>query len=211
MQKTKITDIVTSRTVWAGVIMAIVALFNIFTHDIIPHSAEVKAASALVVLACLLGIILFRARARNLLRFGSDDKSIMALVLAPLILSGLFTQGCMSIGSMKDTWDKMTPAEQTLVVADSLQKGHLRLKEIYLEVYNSVDEKTKDKMMTSLAPKINRAQTLIELFVTAAIAWNETKVKPENIDVLKADAQTAYGGVSTELQSISVTSGGSAK
>ena len=204
----KMNSIVTSRTVWAGVIMALVALFNIFTHDILPHSMLAKATSATIVLLCLAAVIVFRARARTLLHVGSDDKSVAALVVAPLLLMGLFTQGCTSVTNVKDTWDKLTPAEQTLYISDSLQKGHLRLKEIYLEVYNAADDKMKDKMMTSLAPKINRAQTLIEIFVTAAVLWNETKMKPDNIDMLKADAQTAYGDVSTELQNMSKTAGG---
>lgn len=205
---TKKHAIVTSRTVWAGIIMAIAALFNIFTHDILPHSMEAKIASAGIVIMCLVGIIIFRMKARNIIEIGSDDKSVVALVLAPLILTGLFTQGCMSVNNVKESWDRMTPAEQTLVVADSLQKGHLRLKEIYLEVFNAADTKTRDTMMTNLAPKINRAQTLIEIFVTAAIAWNETQQKPANIDVLKADAQAAYGDVSNELQNLSKTVGG---
>ena len=201
-------SLVTSRTIWAGVIMAIVALFNIFTHDILPHSMAAKTVSAGIVLACLVAIVYFRARARNLLHVGSDDKSVAALVIAPLLLMGLFTQGCMSVTNVKDTWDKLTPAEQTLYVADSLQKGHLRLKEIYLEVYNAANDKMKDQMMTNLAPKINRARTLIEIFVTAAVLWNETHQKPDNIDVLKADAQAAYGEVSNELQAMSKATGG---
>lgn len=208
MPTSKKSSLVTSRTVWAGVIMAMVALFNIFTHDILPHSMLAKLTSAGIVILCLGAIVLFRARARNLLGIGSDDKSVAALVLAPLILTGLFTQGCMSVTNVKDTWDKLTPAEQTLYVADSLQKGHLRLKEIYLEVYNAANEKMKDQMMTNLAPKINRAQTLIEIFVTAAVLWNETHQKPDNIDVLKADAQSAYGEVSNELQAMSKAAGG---
>jgi hypothetical protein len=176
----------------------------LFQPEFILRSPEAKAIIFFFIICGVIGVIVGRAHARRLLKPSFDDKALASLVILPLLLTSMFTTGCLT-EKVQETWSKLTPAEQTLVIADALQKGHLRLKEVYNEVYAAAAPELKIKMSSSIAPKINKAQPIIELFVSGALLWNETQTKPDNIDILQADAQAAFTAASTELQALATS------
>lgn len=196
------TAVITSRTVLASAVLTTIALFGIISPDAIPQSQAARIVIGAVIVLCFIGIVYFRVTAKVPVRPGSDDKTLAALLIVPLLLTTMFTQGCISADTAQETWGKLSPAQKTLVIADSLQKGFMRVKELYGDVYQVVPQDTKDKMAENLAPRINKAQPIIEAFVAAAVAWSESGIEPDNIDMLKADAQAAYGAVSADVQTL---------
>ena len=198
--------IITSRTVLASAILTTIALLGVISPEAIPHSSTARILIGAVVVACFFATVYFRVTAKIVVAPDADDRTLASLIIVPLLLSVMFTQGCLSADTAQETWDKLSPAEKTLVIADSIQSGFIRTKELYGEVYQAVPADIRDKMSTTLAPKINKAQPVIEAFVQAAIVWNSTNEKPEDIDKLKADAQAAYSAISSEMQDLALTS-----